>query len=194
MPIVFGEPANSVVEIVTALKNHGDRLRGAYRSRYPYDRSGGNPYAAPSLERPAALSEEPASRIYPWEQIFVAAATCAGSDYPMLADHAGISLDRSSWWSRACSIRAASSKDLTDSKRRRSRPIADRVASAIKTREIHECIRERFAVRTRERRSVRCGRCASRTAFGRTLEAKRACLALARRGELANPSTPTARG
>ena len=94
MPIVFGEPANSVAEIVTALKKHGDRVRGAYRSRYRYDRGGGNPYAAPSLERPAALSEEPASRIYPWEQIFVAAATCAGSDYPMLANHAGIPLER----------------------------------------------------------------------------------------------------
>ena len=94
MPIVFGETANSAAEIVTVLKKHGDRVRGVYRSRYCYDRSGGTPYAPPSLERPAALSEEPPSRIYPWEQIFVAAATCAGSDYPMLAEHAGIPLDR----------------------------------------------------------------------------------------------------
>jgi hypothetical protein len=32
--------------------------------------------------------------VYPWEQIFVAAANCAGSDYPMLAAHLGIPLDR----------------------------------------------------------------------------------------------------
>ena len=94
MPIVFGEPANSVAEIVAALKKHGDKVRGVYRGRYRYDSSGGNPYAPPSLERPAALSEEPPTRIYPWEQIFLAAATCAGSDYPMLAEHAGIPLDR----------------------------------------------------------------------------------------------------
>ena len=94
MPIVFGEPADSVAEIVTALKKHGDKVRGAYRSRYCYERDAGNPYAPPSLERPAVLSEEPPTRIYPWEQIFVAAATCAGSDYPMLAEHAGIPLDR----------------------------------------------------------------------------------------------------
>ncbi len=29
-----------------------------------------------------------------WEQAFLAAATCAGSDYPMLAAHFGIPLDR----------------------------------------------------------------------------------------------------
>ena len=55
MPIVFGKPANSVAEIVTALKTHGDKVRGVYRSRYLYDRASGNPYGAPSLERPAAL-------------------------------------------------------------------------------------------------------------------------------------------
>ena len=49
MPIVFGEPANSVAEIVTALKKHGDKVRGAYRSRYRYERNAGNPYAPPSL-------------------------------------------------------------------------------------------------------------------------------------------------
>jgi len=32
--------------------------------------------------------------VYPWEQIFVAAANCAGCDYPMLAAHLGIPLDR----------------------------------------------------------------------------------------------------
>lgn len=94
MPIVFGEPANSVGEIVALLRRHGDDVRGTYRSRYRYDRGGDTPYAPPALERPAVLKEEPASRIYPWEQIFVAAAACAGSDYPMLAEHAGISLDR----------------------------------------------------------------------------------------------------
>jgi hypothetical protein len=31
---------------------------------------------------------------FPWEQIFTAAATCAGSDYPMLAQHLGIPLER----------------------------------------------------------------------------------------------------
>src|SRR6185295_16066636 len=32
--------------------------------------------------------------VYPWEQIFTAAAACAGSDYPMLAAHLDIPLDR----------------------------------------------------------------------------------------------------
>ena len=52
MPIVFGETANSAAEIVTVLKKHGDRVRGVYRSRYCYDRSGGTPYAPPSPRHP----------------------------------------------------------------------------------------------------------------------------------------------
>ena len=94
MPIVFGESANSVEEIVAAFARHGDRVRGTYRAHYRFDQSTGNPYSAPRLERPESLKDNPPEVIYPWEQVVVAAATCAGSDYPMLAAHYGIPLER----------------------------------------------------------------------------------------------------
>jgi len=94
MPIVFGEPVNSVAQIVAALTQHGAQVRGTYRSRYRFDRASTDPYAPPTLERPESLRGNPADIVYPWEQLFLAAAACAGSDYPMLAAHAGIPLDR----------------------------------------------------------------------------------------------------
>jgi len=94
MPIVFGVAANSVEEIVAAFARHGDRVRGTYRAHYRFDEHTANPYSAPRLERPESLKENPPDVIYPWEQIVVAAATCAGSDYPMLASHHGLSLER----------------------------------------------------------------------------------------------------
>jgi hypothetical protein len=94
MPIVFGEPASSVNEILPVLRKHGDEMRGVYRSRYRFDLNSSDPYATPSLERPASLRDNPSTVVYPWEQVFVAAAACAGSDYPMLAAHAGIPLER----------------------------------------------------------------------------------------------------
>jgi uncharacterized OsmC-like protein len=36
----------------------------------------------------------PAGKIYPWEQMFVSAASCAGSDYPMIAQHFGVPIER----------------------------------------------------------------------------------------------------
>jgi uncharacterized OsmC-like protein len=94
MPIVFGIQANSVEEIVAAFARHGDRVRGTYRAHYRFDHGTQNLYAAPTLERPESLRDNPPEVIYPWEQIVVAAATCAGSDYPMLAAHHGIPLER----------------------------------------------------------------------------------------------------
>jgi OsmC-like protein len=94
MPIVFGVPANSVEEIVAAFARNGDRVRGTYRAHYRFDQSTGNPYSAPRLERPECLKDNPPEVIFPWEQVVVAAATCAGSDYPMLAAHYGIPLER----------------------------------------------------------------------------------------------------
>lgn len=94
MPIVFGEMANSVEEIVATFNRHGDRLRGAYRAHYQFDADMLNPYTAPRLERPAPLQGNPPDVLYPWEQIFLAAAACAGSDYPMFAAHFRIPLER----------------------------------------------------------------------------------------------------
>lgn len=94
MPIVFGAPANSVDEIVGAFARHGDHVRGTYRAHYRFDERTANPYSAPRLERPESLKDNPPEVIYPWEQIVVAAATCAGSDYPMLAAHHAIPLER----------------------------------------------------------------------------------------------------
>jgi uncharacterized OsmC-like protein len=93
MPIVFGEPVTAVGDIVAALKKHGDAVRGTYRARYRFDARSSNVYGPPELERPASLSNNAATVVYPWEQIFAAAAACAGSDYPMLAAHAGIDLE-----------------------------------------------------------------------------------------------------
>ena len=95
MPIVFGQPADGVAGIVAALQRNGDSIRGGYRSIYRYSsRTAGGPYRVPLLERPPALQEEPTSRVYPWEQIFVAAAACAGSDYPALAEYWDLPLER----------------------------------------------------------------------------------------------------
>ena len=94
MPVVFGEMVSSVEEIVAACDRHGDRLRGTYRALYRFDATTTDPYRAPRLERPESLEANPPDVIYPWEQIFLAAAACAGSDYPMLAAHFGIPLER----------------------------------------------------------------------------------------------------
>jgi uncharacterized OsmC-like protein len=94
MPIVFGEMAASVEEIVAAFRRHGDRVRGTYRAHYRFDQTTRDPYHAPRLERPESLRDNPRDAIYPWEQIFLAAAACAGSDYTMLAAHFGIPLER----------------------------------------------------------------------------------------------------
>ena len=94
MPVVFGESVWSVEDIVAVFDRHGDRVRGTYRAHYRFDPSMTNPYSAPRLERPESLRDNPPDVIYPWEQIFLAAAACAGSDYPMLAAHFGVPLDR----------------------------------------------------------------------------------------------------
>jgi hypothetical protein len=94
MPVVFGEMVSSVEEIVDAFERHGDRVRGTYRAHYRFDPGTRDPYTPPRLERPASLRDNPPDALYPWEQIFVAAAACAGSDYSMLAAHFGIPLAR----------------------------------------------------------------------------------------------------
>lgn len=92
MPVVFGEAVNTVKDIVSLFKKHGNAMRGTYRARYRYDPRSNNPYTTPLVERPESLKDNPPDVIYPWEQIFAAAAVCAGSDYPMLAAHEGIDL------------------------------------------------------------------------------------------------------
>jgi len=94
MPIVFGEPVNSVNDSLRIFHRYGDGVRGTYRARYLFDQRARDPYRGATLERPPSLSQSPSEVVYPWEQIFVAAANCAGSDYPMLAAHLGIPLDR----------------------------------------------------------------------------------------------------
>jgi hypothetical protein len=89
MPIVFGENLSTIEQCGSAFRKLGDRVRGTYRARYVWDESLRDPHgaASTSLERPPALSENPPAVVFPWEQIFLSAATCAGSDYPMLAAH-----------------------------------------------------------------------------------------------------------
>jgi hypothetical protein len=94
MPILFGRPAASVEELVTVFRAHGADVRGTYRARYAWARGTGDLYADALLERPASLEGNPADVVFPWERIFLAAATCAGSDYPMIAKHLGVPLDR----------------------------------------------------------------------------------------------------
>ena len=94
MPNVFGQDVNSVEEIADAFRRHGDAVRMSYRARYRWDPSSTDPYAGTRLERPAVMIGNPAGVVYPWEQIFVSAASCAGSDYPMLAAHFGVPLVR----------------------------------------------------------------------------------------------------
>ena len=94
MPVVFGEMVSSVEDIVAALDRHGDRVRGTYRAHYRFDHNTCDPYTTPRLERPESLRDNPSDVLYPWEQIFLAAAACAGSDYPMLAAHFRVPLER----------------------------------------------------------------------------------------------------
>lgn len=92
MPNVFGIEVSSVEEIVDAFRIHGDAVRGVYRARYRFS-GAGDPYNGATLERPPFMEKNPPATVFPWEQIFVAAATCAGSDYPMLAAHLDVPLD-----------------------------------------------------------------------------------------------------
>jgi len=94
MPNLFGQDVNSVEEIAEAFRRHGDAVRMTYRARYVWDQNTTDPYAGTRLERPAAMVGNPAGVVYPWEQLFVSAASCAGSDYPMLAAHFGVPLVR----------------------------------------------------------------------------------------------------
>jgi hypothetical protein len=94
MPNVFGEDVFSVQQIVDVFRRHGEAVRGIYRARYVFGAGCADPYGPAQLERPASLQGNPPGVLFPWEQIFVAAATCAGSDYPMLAEHLGIRLER----------------------------------------------------------------------------------------------------
>jgi uncharacterized OsmC-like protein len=94
MPIVFGEDVRSVEAIVGAFREHGDRIRGAYRARYLFDPRTIDPYAAARIERPESLRDNPTTHVFPWEQVLLAAANCVGSDYPMLAAHFGVDLER----------------------------------------------------------------------------------------------------
>jgi hypothetical protein len=94
MPVVFGESVSKIEDVVRAFQTHGDRVRGIYRARYLFDERSKDPYAGAMLERPQSLKDNPPDVIYPWEQIFLAAAACAGSDYPLLAAHDGVPLER----------------------------------------------------------------------------------------------------
>jgi len=94
MPVIFGETALSVEDILDAFAKHGDRIRGTYRAHYHFDSGTRDPYASRRLERPESLEGNPTDVVYPWEEIFMATAACVGSDYPMLAAHLGIPLDR----------------------------------------------------------------------------------------------------
>jgi len=93
MPIVFGEMVLSVDEIVRAFQRHGDAVRGTYRARYRFDQHTHDFYGGVQLERPESLRENPSDVVYPWEQIFISAAACAGSDYPMIAAHWNVAIE-----------------------------------------------------------------------------------------------------
>ena len=93
MPVVFGQQVSSVQESIDAFRRYGDRVRGTYRAHYRFDSQSQHPYIAPRLERPESLKETRAEVTFPWEQIFLAAAACAGSDYPMFASHLGVPLE-----------------------------------------------------------------------------------------------------
>jgi hypothetical protein len=86
--------ASTVDEMIEAFKRFGGGVRGTYRAHYRFDRSMANPYVPPRLERPECVEGNPPELIYPWEQVYLAAAACAGSDYPMIAEHLGIPLER----------------------------------------------------------------------------------------------------
>jgi len=93
MLTVFGSPITNVQDSLDAFRQHGDRMRGTYRAHYRFDASSESPYAPARLERPESLVESAPGAVFPWEQVYLAAATCAGSDYPMFASHQGIPLD-----------------------------------------------------------------------------------------------------
>lgn len=87
-----GKEVSSVSEILEAFRESPSSFPCTYRVRYRFGMGSHDPYAGASMERPAVLSmNEPGA--YPWEAILVAAANCAGSDYPMLAEHFGVPLD-----------------------------------------------------------------------------------------------------
>jgi hypothetical protein len=69
-------------------------MRVTYRAHYVFDETSRDIYAGTRLERPAAMVGNPPGVVYPWEQVFLSAAACAGSDYPMLANHLGLPLER----------------------------------------------------------------------------------------------------
>jgi uncharacterized OsmC-like protein len=94
MPVVFGEMLASVDAMLDAFRRHGDQMRCIYRAHYRFDMNTSDQYKGVRLERPDSLAGNPPDVVYPWEQIFISAAACAGSDYPMLAAHFGIPLDR----------------------------------------------------------------------------------------------------
>src|SRR5262249_1967797 len=94
MPIVFGEMAATVSEFIDVFQRHGHGVRGTYRAYYRFDPRTDTPYAPPRLERPDCLEGNPTDLVHPWEQVYLAVAACAGSDYPMLAEHLGIPLER----------------------------------------------------------------------------------------------------
>ena len=94
MPNVFGEDLKSITQMTDAFRRHGDAMRVTYRARYVFDGRSEDPYSGATLERPSALIGNPPGVVYPWEQIFLSAASCAGSDYPMLAGHFGVPLRR----------------------------------------------------------------------------------------------------
>lgn len=94
MPVVFGENAFSLEDIITAFRRHGDAVRGTYRAHYRFDAGMHDIYKGTRLERPESLRDNPPDVVYPWEQVFLAAAACAGSDYPMFAPVFGINLER----------------------------------------------------------------------------------------------------
>ena len=93
MPVVFGTMASTVEDVVAVFERYGDRVRGTYRAQYRFDQNTSDPYAAPRLQRPDSLEGNPPNAIFPWERVFLAAAACAGSDYPMLAAHYVIPLE-----------------------------------------------------------------------------------------------------
>jgi len=94
MPNLFGQEMSSVEDMTAAFRRYGDAMRLTYRARYVHDSSSTNVYAGTKLERPEAMAKNPPDLIYPWEQVFIAAAGCAGSDYPMLSGHLGVPISR----------------------------------------------------------------------------------------------------
>lgn len=94
MPNVFGRNVTTVADIIDTFRAHGDAVRGTYRARYTWAASSRDPYAGARLERPESLRGNPTDVVFPWEQIFLSAAACAGSDYPMIAGYLGVPLER----------------------------------------------------------------------------------------------------